>query len=201
MRNDADAEDGGKGKKPASRLQDLLNALRVRGTETFWWTVDECGRPSIDRPGWSLRRYRINNNHPLTTAHQIEKRQPSRPAIDQLYPVRQSAPPHRANYMNADTFIGHQQVPHTDDRHRRDWLEILHRRVSHRIRNFFTAFPGSRICTAHAMHGSNERTIRASGKGFSVSSTVVPIRACSMGPASPRSSRGEAFHVVGTTAW
>ena len=58
----------------------------------------------------------------------------------------------------------------------------------------------SMMCTAHARQGSNDLAIRTTSNGFSSSRTLVPIKACSIGPGLSWSSRGETFQVVGTTS-
>jgi len=59
---------------------------------------------------------------------------------------------------------------------------------------------GSYRCTAQARHGSKEWMVRMISTGCSRLATGVPISACSNDERCCLASRGEPFHVVGTTS-
>ena len=60
---------------------------------------------------------------------------------------------------------------------------------------------GPMTCDAQPRHGSNEWIVRRISTGWSGFASLVPSSAASYAPTCPFASRGEAFHVEGTTIW
>src|SRR3954463_5022186 len=95
-----------------------------------------------------------------------------------------------ARDVRTDGIVAHQDIADSCDG---DWL--------HSAFTLAILLPsGSNVCTAHAMHGSNECTVRRTSSGISGLAMGLCISEASYGPEAPFSSRGDAFHVVGTTA-
>lgn len=94
-----------------------------------------------------------------------------------------SMPGNPANDMNSESFISQQEIPDTE-----------HKDLESPFGQMFAAPQITRIlcnrvplgvsrCTAQAMQGSKDRTIRARENGFSGSLTGAPTSACSIAPA------------------
>src|SRR5438034_11271402 len=96
----------------------------------------------------------------------------------------------KPHYIGPDAVVAEQNVP-----------DAANQRLSHRI--FATPIlrpEASNAWQAHAIHGSNECTVRNTSNGSSGRASGVCSNDASYGPCAPDLSRGLAFHVEGTTA-